>query len=66
MEGRVQVGHRMVAIHFQPNRHAEGRFETAYRLLATLAIEVERADNGVQIDTSNAEPTADFTAEIQG
>lgn len=66
MEGRVQVGHRIVAIQFQPNRLAQGRFELAYRLLATLAIEVERADDSVQVDTLNAEPTADFAAEIQG
>lgn len=66
MEGTVQLGHRMVKIQFHPNRHAEGRFEQAYRLLATLAIELEQEGNSVQIDTLNAEPTANLTAEIQG
>ena len=65
MEG-VQLGHRTLAIQFQTNRYSQGRFELAYRLIETLAIDTEHAEDSVQVDTLNAEPTANLTAEIQG
>ena len=66
MEGTVQLGHRMLAIQFQTNRHAQGRIELAYRLIETLAIKEEQPNDSVQTSTLNAEPTANFTAETQG
>lgn len=66
MEGNVQLGHRAVEIQFQLNRHAHARFELAYRLLGTLAIEAEQADDSVQVDNLNAGQTVNLTAEIQG
>jgi hypothetical protein len=66
MEGTVQLGHRMLAIQFQTNRHAQGRIELAYRLVETLAIEDGQPKDSVQTDSLNAKPTANFATEIQG
>mgnify|MGYP001222893876 FL=1 len=66
MEGTVQLGHRMLAIQFQTNRHTKGRIELAYRLIETLVIEEEQPRDSVQTDILIAEPPANFTAEIQG
>lgn len=66
MEGTVQLGLRILAIQFQTDRHAQDRIELAYRLIETLAIDSEHPENSVQIDSLNAVPTVNLTAEIQG